>query len=145
MAVETFELRAPVLVRERSLRPDSAGQGEWRGAFGHRLRFSPLPGYNRPVSFFMNPDRLYFPPLGMAGGENGPLTRVIVNGQEIAAGEFGSGQVTLETPDDGLELHLPGGAGYGPPGTREPRLVEADMRSGLVTLERVKAMAGIDH
>jgi N-methylhydantoinase B len=130
--VEIFELRAPVLVRERSLRPESAGRGQWRGAFGHRLRFSPLPGFARPVSIFMNPDRLYFPPLGMAGGENGPLTHVLVNGVEVPRDEFGTGQFTLESPEDELELQLPGGGGYGPPDSRDPELTEADRRAGLV-------------
>jgi N-methylhydantoinase B/oxoprolinase/acetone carboxylase alpha subunit len=135
--VEIFESRTPVLVRTRSLRPDSAGLGQWRGAFGHQLEFSPLPGYPLPVNVFIDPDRLRFPPKGLAGGQDGPCTEVIVNGRRLDSEELRSGQITLETPDDRLELHLPGGAGYGPLERRDPELVAADLRSGLVSPERL--------
>ena len=130
---EVFELRTPVLIRQRSLRPDSAGEGQWRGAFGHIIEFSPLPNYPRNVSIFLNPDRLRFPPAGMDGGEDGPCTEVVVNGKVLSIDEIGSGQITLETPDDRLELHIPGGAGFGPAERRDPRAQERDFRSGLVT------------
>lgn len=130
--VEVFEIRTPVLVRDRSLRPGSAGRGEWRGAFGHRLVVSPLPGYHRPVSFFVDPDRLKFPPAGLQGGGDAPCTELIVNGHVLGSDEIGSGQITLEASDDELEFHIPGGAGYGVPEQRELDLVDADIRSGLV-------------
>jgi len=136
--VEVFELRTPVLVSKRMLRPDSAGQGEWRGALGHQLEFGPLPGYPRPVSFFLNPDRLRFPPAGIQGGEDGPLTAIIVNGHTLSLDELGAGQITLETPDDRLEIHIPGGAGYGPPERRDPRRLEDDVRAGIVSPERAR-------
>ena len=106
--------------------------------------FSPLPGYALPVSFFLNPDRFFYPPLGMAGGENGPLTRVFVDGDERDAEEFGSGQITLESPGDELELHLPGGGGFGPPEARDPEMRAADERAGLVAPERVLTPADDD-
>lgn len=130
---EVFELRTPVLIRQRSLRPDSAGLGQWRGAFGHQIEFSSLPGYPQPVSFFLNPDRLRFPPAGMHGGENGPCTEVIVNGETLSIAELGSGQITLESPADRLELHIPGGAGFGPKARRDPAVNGQDLRSGLVS------------
>ncbi len=133
VSAEVFELRTPVMLRQRSLRPDSAGTGQWRGAFGHQIEFSSLPGYPKPVSFFINPDRLRFPPAGMQGGEDGPCTSVVVNGETLSIDEIGSGQITLETPDGRLELDIPGGAGFGPAERREARARERDLRSGLVT------------
>ena len=134
--VEVFELRTPVLVRARTLRPDSSGAGQWRGAFGHQLLYSVLPGHTRPVSFFLDPDRLRFPPAGLAGGEDGPRTAIIVNGKRLSLDEVGSGQVVLESAEDRLELHLPGGAGYGPPDARDPDALAEDLRSGLVSASR---------
>ncbi len=130
---EVFELRTPVLIRNRSLRPDSAGEGQWRGAFGHQIEFSSLPNYPKSVSFFLNPDRLRFPPAGMDGGEDGPCTSVVVNGKTLSIDEIGSGQITLETPEDRLELRIPGGAGFGPLEKRDSKARESDLRSGLVT------------
>lgn len=131
--VEVFELRTPVMLRTRALQPDSAGLGQWRGAFGHKLTFSTLPGYDRPVSLFVDPDRLRFPAAGLAGGQDGGLTQVTVNRRSLSTNEIGSGQITLESPDDRLELLIPGGAGYGPVEARDPDRLAEDVRSELVT------------
>lgn len=131
VSVEVFESRVPALVRERNLRPESAGDGEWRGAYGSKIVFSPLPGYDRPLSFFLNPDRLRFPPRGLAGGEDGPRTEIVVNGQMLGIEEIGSGQITLTSVDDRFELSVPGGAGYGASDGRSPEARAEDDRSGL--------------
>lgn len=132
VAVEVFESRVPVLVHERNLRPDSAGAGTWRGAYGHRIVFGPLPGYERPLSFFLNPDRLRFPPKGLAGGCDGPLTEIRLNGRHLDAEGIGAGQVTLNAPDDRFEVAVPGGAGYGEPDNRDETLIAADRAAGLL-------------
>lgn len=136
--VEVFETRVPVLVRARNLRPDSAGLGAWRGAFGHRVEFSPLPGHGRPVSFFLDPDRLRFPPEGLVGGQNGPRTEINLNGRPLSTEAIGSGQLTLRAEHDRLELAVPGGAGYGRVADRDPNLIEADLASGLVSPKPVQ-------
>ena len=133
VAVEVFESRVPVLVHDRNLRPGSTGAGTWRGAFGHRIEFGPLPGYERPLSFFLNPDRLRFPPRGLAGGHDGPRTEIRLNGELLGPEEIGSGQITLKTADDRFEVAVPGGAGYGDPAERDRALIEADRAAGLVT------------
>jgi N-methylhydantoinase B len=122
-----------VLAPDRNLRPGSAGAGTWRGAFGHRIEFGPLPGYKRPLSFFLNPDRLRFPPRGLAGGHDGPRTEIRLNGELLGPEEIGSGQITLKTADDRFEVSVPGGAGYGDPAERDQALIEADRASGLAT------------
>jgi len=131
VSVEVFESRAPVLVHERNLRAGSAGDGTWRGAFGHGVVFGPLPGYTRPLSFFLNPDRLLFPSRGLAGGHDGPLTEIRLNGASLGADEIGSGQITLTTLRDRFEVTVPGGAGYGDPTERERTLIDADRQAGL--------------
>lgn len=132
VAVEVFESRVPVLVHERNLRPGSAGMGMWRGAFGHRIVFGPLPGYVRPLSFFLNPDRLRFPPRGLAGGEDGPLTEIRLNGARLGPEEIGSGQITLRGAEDRFEVAVPGGAGYGDPAARNKDAINADRLEGLL-------------
>jgi N-methylhydantoinase B/oxoprolinase/acetone carboxylase alpha subunit len=133
VAVELLEIRAPVLVHERSLRPDSAGAGQWRGAVGQRMEFSRLPGYPAPVSFFIDPDRMRHPAPGMLGGLDGPLTEILIDGRQVAVDDLQAGQVVLAADESRLEMRIPGGAGYGPPERRDPTLIEADERSGLVT------------
>lgn len=133
VAVEVFESRVPVLVHDRNLRPGSAGAGSWRGAYGHRIEFGMLPGYSRPLSFFLNPDRLRFPPRGLAGGHDGPLTDIRLNGERLGPDEIGSGQVTMRRPEDRFEVAVPGGAGYGDPVDRDPKLSAEDIVAGLMS------------
>ncbi len=132
VAVELFEIRAPVLVHHRALRPDSAGAGQWRGAFGHRMVFGTLPGYAAPVSFFVDPDRMRFPPIGLAGGHNGPVAEILVNGERIAFEDLGDGQLTLVSASDRIEMRVPGGGGYGPAEARDRAQVEVDKLTGLI-------------
>jgi N-methylhydantoinase B/oxoprolinase/acetone carboxylase alpha subunit len=129
--VEVFELRTPVLVRNRSLRPGSAGTGQWRGSYGHQFEVSCLPGYDEPVSLFFDPDRLQFPPRGLAGGEDGPVSALYRNGNHLTPDEIAAGQVMLVDHRDRFEWHVPGGAGYGNPVDRDPESLERDARSGL--------------
>jgi N-methylhydantoinase B/oxoprolinase/acetone carboxylase alpha subunit len=133
VAIEVFESRVPVLVRDRNLRSDSAGNGAWRGAFGHKVVFSPLPGYEKPLSFFLNPDRLRFPPSGLAKGQDGPRTEIRLNGELLGPDEIGSGQITLTSVDDRFVLSVPGGAGYGNREQRDQALIDADHAAGLMT------------
>ncbi len=133
VAVEIFELRVPVLIRERALRPDSAGAGEWRGAFGHAIVVSRLPGFTKAVDFYLSPNRLRFPPQGLAGGDDGPRTALFLNGQPLTHDDLESGHIALQSDDDRLVEWLPGGAGFGDPTRRDPAAVEGDRRSGLVT------------
>jgi N-methylhydantoinase B/oxoprolinase/acetone carboxylase alpha subunit len=129
--VEIMEIRAPILVHTRNLRPGSAGVGQWRGAYGDLIEISPLPGYPRPVTIFVDPDRMRFPPNGLQGGESGPTGAFLLNGRRLTLEEIGPGQIVLESPNDRLEWHIPGGGGYGPAERRDPDALEADLRSGL--------------
>jgi len=133
VAVEIFELRVPVLIRERALLPNSAGAGEWRGAFGHTIVVSRLPGFIKSVDFYLSPNRLRFPPQGLAGGDDGPRTALFLNGQPLTHDDLESGHIALQADDDRLVEWLPGGAGFGDSTRRDPAAVEADRRSGLVT------------
>jgi N-methylhydantoinase B/oxoprolinase/acetone carboxylase alpha subunit len=139
--VEVLELRTPVMVWNRSLRPGSAGGGQWRGAFGHQIEFTALPQHPGPVAFFLNPDWLRFSPAGLAGGEPGPRTALFVNGNQLSTEDIGAGQIVLPTPADRLEWHVPGGGGYGPPERRDPALIDEDARAGLTSAERAPVAA----
>lgn len=110
VAVEIFELRVPVLIRRRALRPDSAGAGEWRGAFGHEIVVSRLPGFPKSVDFYLSPNRLRFAPRGLMGGDDGPRTAIYLNGSPLSHEDLASGHIALRTDDDRLVEWLPGGA-----------------------------------
>ena len=128
---EIFESRAPILIRHRSLRPNSAGAGQWRGAFGQEIVVSTLPG-SAPVNCACRPNRLRYPPRGLAGGQDGHHTEVFFNGARMPDELLDAGHFTLAHDDDRVTVHVPGGAGYGPVEARDPAAVAADRRAGLV-------------
>jgi len=127
-----LESRAPVLIRQRALRPDSAGAGRWRGAFGQEIVVSRLPGCINPVSCALRPDRVRYAPPGLAGGHDGPLTEVLLNGERLPDDVLAAGHLTLQDDTDRLTIRLPGGAGFGDPAERDANAVAADVRAGLM-------------
>src|SRR5216684_4446292 len=68
--VEIIENRSPLVMLEKSLRPDSGGPGEFRGGLGHRLVIAGLRT-NRPYSFSPFFDRIQYPARGLRGGGDG--------------------------------------------------------------------------
>lgn len=129
--IEILESRAPVLIRERALRPGSAGTGRWRGAYGQQIVLSALPGATGPVVCSTRPDRLRAAPPGLGGGADGPLTEVLLNGERLPDEVVDAGEIVLRHDTDRLTVRLPGGGGYGDAAARDPAAADVDRRSGL--------------
>ena len=127
MPVEATEATGPIVVWRKELRPDSGGDGMYRGGLGQMIEIEPMPGHEFDFSAMF--DRVNHPAKGRDGGMGG-----------------GAGGVAL---DDGTKLNpkgwqhvpagrrliltLPGGAGFGDPADRDPRARAVDARRGYVT------------
>lgn len=160
--VETMESRAPELVVYRRQRPDSAGDGRFRGGAGLELLLNPhknpAPVDHVTISAFASqPDN-----LGIAGGTPAPVNyNVILRGSDLPQ-RFAAGRIP--TSDEGLageretiaakarsslgdaDLHLylqSGGGGFGDPLRREPERVLTDLRHGLVSARAVGEVYGV--
>jgi N-methylhydantoinase B len=120
--VEIFENNAPMLINRRELVPNSGGPGEYRGGLGQRLVFTAQG--DRPLYFFVRPDKLRFPAPGILGGLPGRPGKVLLNGRPAPMTAM-----TL-APGDSIELQLPGGGGVGPPSAREATAVARDVAEG---------------
>jgi N-methylhydantoinase B len=46
-------------------------------------------------------------------------------------------------PRDAIQLHLPGGGGFGDPGTRDPQAVRDDVLDGLISAEEARRDYGV--
>ncbi|MEU9044648.1 MULTISPECIES: hydantoinase B/oxoprolinase family protein [unclassified Kitasatospora] len=108
---EVLEWRLPVLVEEFAVRPGSGGAGRRHGGNGalRRLRF------REPMTVSLLSGHRRVPPYGLAGGAPGALgaNRVLrVDGTVDDLPGCGSTEVA---PGDALEVHTPGGGGYGEP------------------------------
>lgn len=125
---EVLEADAPIRFLEKSLRPDSAGPGRHRGGLGQTIAFRHVG--RAPMTFSLTPDRITTPPLGLAGGADAPLGRVLVNGREVQRFP----PITLQ-PGDEVVLELPGGGGFGQPAERSEAELDADVEAGYLSDE----------
>ncbi len=134
---EIIEARAPVLFVCKELRPDSGGPGRHRGGLGQVLAFK-VEG-SSPVTLNLTPDRVTTLPQGLNGGLPGRIGAVIVNGHTITRFP----PITLH-PGDLVELHLPGGGGFGAVSERDPERVRVDVALGYVSVDAALKAYGVD-
>jgi 5-oxoprolinase (ATP-hydrolysing)/N-methylhydantoinase A len=107
--VEICETVAPILIREKQLRPGSGGVGRHRGGDGQCVEVTTLDG--SPFDLFAVFDRIDNPARGRAGGADGAPGRVTTSrGLNLR----GKGRQTI-APGDGVRIELPGGGGFGEP------------------------------
>ena len=116
---EVLERGVPVRIVEKTFLPGSGGVGKFRGGLGQRIAMEITSDH--PVTLAILSQRLNYPPRGRAGGGNGSVERILLNGDEIEGGlplQLNAGDV--------IALELPGGGGYGDVDERDPALIAAD-------------------
>lgn len=128
-SVEVIESRAPLIVRQRALRPNSGGKGKFRGGLGASIEVQFVG--NRPASISVMTDRVRSKPKGVFGGEEGEPNVVLLNGKPIDP--KGTTNVRF---GDVVTIHTAGGGGYGPAAERAELSMERDLEYGYVSLER---------
>jgi N-methylhydantoinase B len=134
--VEVIESVVPLTIRRKALRPDSGGAGEFRGGLGIELVVENSSGHAITGSSRM--DRVTHPPRGLSGGGDGATAGIWLDGDKPfppkGRGEIGPGQF--------LEIHSPGGGGFGAPQKRDPEKLKRDLAEGLVSAEAARQLYG---
>ncbi|MBG0510811.1 hydantoinase B/oxoprolinase family protein [Agrobacterium sp. MOPV5] len=127
MPIEATEHTGPIVVWRKELRPDSAGDGEYRGGLGQIIEIAPADGHEFDFSAMF--DRIGTPAAGRDGGEPGKPGKAMLDDgtllrpkgwQHVPSGRR-------------LVLHLPGGGGFGDPEKRSEAAKVEDVRKGYVT------------
>lgn len=140
-SIEIDEQRYPILVRERTLIADSAGDGRTRGAPSTRVVIEPRFD---DVSFVYGVESKFNPPRGVRGGHDGAPAEAWI--QDVATG------TTEEAPEVGriklargqrIVSVTAGGGGYGLPLERDPEAVLRDVVEGIVTEGRAREVYGV--
>ena len=132
--VEVTESVSPLRVRRRELRPDSGGAGRFRGGLGQVLEIESREG--APFRFLPSVERIRYPARGREGGGDGGAGRItLASGATLG----GKGDYRI-SGEDLLVFETPGGGGYGPPASRDPRAVARDVRDGLVSREQARSL-----
>jgi N-methylhydantoinase B len=130
--VEILEQHYPLLFETYALREDSGGTGKRRGGFGVSYRIRLLRGEGK-ASFLMDHGR--DGPPGMTGGDSGAPNEIRVGqaGAVTTPEHVSKGEGYVLRAGDWIEVHTPGGGGYGPPGERDPASIQNDLRRGYYT------------
>jgi N-methylhydantoinase B len=129
-SIEGIELKCPVLVEERALRPDSGGAGKWRGGLGVDLR---VRNFVEGRWNFERASRAGCPPWGLWGGLPGASGGYYLKqpGDAEPRGMFGSQHAVPAGCE--VIVRTGGGGGWGDPLERDPGLVREDVLEGLVS------------
>lgn len=127
MPIEATEQTGPIIVWRKELRPDSGGDGEYRGGLGQIIEIAPMDGHEFDFSAMF--DRVNHPARGRDGGSDGAAGIVALDDgtklrpkgwQHVPAGRR-------------LVLHLPGGGGFGDAARRPEQARADDIAKGYVT------------
>jgi N-methylhydantoinase B len=135
-SVEVDELHYPILVRSRSIAPDTEGAGRTRGAPSAYVEYGPISGCKLQVLY--GADGAVHPALGARGG--GPAgacrhARRTADGTLVDEGAIGDLRLSA---GEAIACWTAGGGGYGDPRTRPVELVARDVREGWVTPDRAR-------
>ncbi|MDG4893488.1 hydantoinase B/oxoprolinase family protein [Mesorhizobium sp. WSM4976] len=127
MPIEATEHTGPIVIWRKELRPDSGGDGEFRGGLGQIIEIAATDGHEFDFSAMF--DRVNHPAHGREGGKPGVAgvvklddgTKMRPKGwQHVPAGRR-------------LILELPGGGGFGDPARRGAAARANDRSKGYIT------------
>lgn len=135
--IEILETDTPLLCTCKELIEDSGGPGHYRGGLGQRIVIRNIT--DRTVNCTVAGGRYKRGASGSNGGGPGSCGRVQIN-DDLPF------KVSCEIqlmPDSTLLLEPPGGGGSGAPHLRDPALVAADVREGLVSRASAESDYGV--
>lgn len=142
MPVEVCEARYPLLVDRYSFDVATSGGGKYRGGFG-LLRDYRIACERAELTATFGRHR--YPPWGGAGGEDGTTNGVAVIPSGHQEPSIWRGKLARYPLLRGDVAHLVTGmgGGYGNPLTRDPALVEQDVRNEFLTLADARIKYGV--
>ncbi|HZF14793.1 MAG TPA: hydantoinase B/oxoprolinase family protein [Steroidobacteraceae bacterium] len=111
--VEIVESMTPLIFWRKDLRPQSGGDGEWRGGDGLEVEIENRSG--RPLDLLAAFDRIEHPPRGRDGGGNGAAGTLSLKNSGRALAGKGTQQIPA---GEILAIRTPGGGGLGDPARR---------------------------
>jgi N-methylhydantoinase B len=138
--IEKMELRWPIVVRRRELRPDSGGAGQYRGGLGLETEVEGLVEGHWSLT---DMGRQPYPPWGIEGGKPGATSANLMK----LPGEDAFKPVNLVrhlvSAGAAAVIATAGGGGWGNPLHRDPNLVRQDVLDGYVTIESAARDYGV--
>ena len=138
---EINEARNGLIVDRMTLNTEPGGEGKQVGGRGivldYRVRADNgflTAGYTRSK----------FPPWGVDGGRDGSPNYIEFIPKEGERRRLAHVSELVIGKDDVIRVFMGSGGGYGDPRERDPELVRADVRNGLLSPERVRDVYGVE-
>ena len=125
---EVIELLSPMRIHRRGYRPGSGGTGRFRGGLGQEVEFEFLN--EAPAALAMLAERTKHAAPGIAGGEEGDLGKLEINGEAVDP----KAQHIVQKGDR-LILATPGGGGFGAAADRDAADAGRDTSLGYTGIE----------
>jgi N-methylhydantoinase B len=131
-SIEVAEARFPLHFRHHEFRPDSGGNGRFRGGLGVALDL--VVETAKPALANTAGDGTRHGACGMLGGEDGAPHRYRLISANRPPRVLRTKEVGIEVlPGDCFEVRSSGGGGWGPPVQRRQEARQRDLKQGLVT------------
>jgi N-methylhydantoinase B len=131
-SLEVAEVRFPLFFRRHEFRPDSGGDGRYRGGPGAELEMAVEVA--EPAVGNTAGDGVRHGACGMQGGEDGKPHRYVLKSAGRPDRALRTKEVGIAIrPGDVLDVRSGGGGGYGPPAERTADARARDLRLGFVT------------
>jgi len=128
----------PLRLDSFSLRTDSGGAGEFRGGLGIEKVYTVLSQCSATIGF----ERTKCPPWGLWGGKEAETGYVEVHRTDGSVERVLKQELILQKGDRVI-IRTGGGGGFGPPYSRNPLSVAADVAHGYVSKERALTDYGV--
>ena len=130
-SVEVAETRFPLFFERHEFRPDSGGDGKFRGGVGSVLTLRMET--TAPAKANTAGEGIHYAPYGLLGGKDGlPHRYRLISRRKtrwLKTKEVG----VPVLPGDVFFVESAGGGGYGPPKARDPNARESDAVNGFVS------------
>ena len=121
--VEINEAVAPLLFLKKEYNPGSGGKGKYNGGLGQLIEIK--SAIYEDMDLLASFDRIKFPARGRLNGSNGKPGQVSIKGK----GKLNGKGTQVIKAGDILQIHTPGGAGYGDYSERDQVLLEKDLEN----------------
>ena len=133
--IETIELKTPVRVDRRALRPNSGGAGKYRGGLGMITQMTNLSEGRWSLS---NSGRRKLPPWGLWGGLHGTASVNRVRRPGEAAFRDEDPVRALLPAGSTVSVETAGGGGWGDPLERDTAAVRRDVLEEFITRDAAR-------
>ena len=124
--VEINEAVAPLLFLKKEYNPGSGGKGKYNGGLGQLIEIK--SAIDEDMDLLASFDRIKYPARGRLNGSNGKPGHVSIKGK----GKLNGKGTQVIKAGDILQIHTPGGAGYGDYSERDQVLLEKDLENDFL-------------